>query len=392
MLSVSVNPPKTPVTKGSNGTAAATIPNVCKMPGPPAPFVPAPLPNIGKSGNSPQGYSQDVTIEGKAVAIKGATFNSIGDMASKGTGGGLISANTHGITKFVGPGSMDVKIEGKNVQLLSDPMLNNCAGGGSPPNSATLLGVIQATGMLTVVEAGECPVCGKKHRAFKETGGTKLDAASLSNEFHERVRAQVQQGYTTMLAVVQCRTCARKYGDHSSGTLREFAGAADAAGILHPPATDALADRPEGTPAAIMRARRDGVMDAMRARIGDKADVVAANAKRRVQKSVDRTGPAAYPVGSCGAQGALVFALDRRALPKAMTERLYSIRREGSITVAGSPTAPIEHDVVGKDGVRQRSVQRGFTSGETVPPCKTCELVVPVLICPEPEYQCQCSG
>ena len=41
--------------------------------------------------------------EGKAVAIQGATFESIGDIASKGTGGGLISANTHGPTKFITP-------------------------------------------------------------------------------------------------------------------------------------------------------------------------------------------------------------------------------------------------------------------------------------------------
>jgi hypothetical protein len=205
MPSVSVNPPKTPVTKGSSGTAAATIPNVCKMPGPPAPFVPAPLPNIGKSGDSPKGYSQDVTIEGKAVAIKGATFNSMGDMASKGTGGGLISANTHGITKFVGPGSMDVKIEGKNVQLLSDPMLNNCAGGGSPPNSATLVGVIQATGMVTAVEAGKCPVCGKDHGDFEETKETKADAKGLSSKFHDFVQKRApEDGYSTMLGVVHC--------------------------------------------------------------------------------------------------------------------------------------------------------------------------------------------
>src|SRR5947209_1583407 len=90
MGSVSVNPPKTPVTKGSNGIATATVPNVCKMPGPPAPFVPVPLPNIGKSGKNPQGYTQDVTVEGDAVAIKGSTFESMGDVASKGTGGGLI--------------------------------------------------------------------------------------------------------------------------------------------------------------------------------------------------------------------------------------------------------------------------------------------------------------
>src|SRR5262249_36578086 len=118
MGSVTVNAPKTPVTEGSSGVAAATVPNVCKMPGPPAPFVPTPLPNIGKSGNSPSDYSQDVTIEGNKVAIKGATFKSMGDVASQGTGGGIVSNNVEGPTSFVGPGSMDTKIEGKNVQLL----------------------------------------------------------------------------------------------------------------------------------------------------------------------------------------------------------------------------------------------------------------------------------
>src|SRR5678815_1156825 len=179
MSTVAIHPPKTPVTKGSHTIAKATVPNVCKMPGPPAPFVPTPLPNIGKSGDSPKDYSQDVTIEGQAVAIKGSTFNSMGDMASKGTGGGLISANTHGITKFVGPGSMDVKIEGKNVQLLSDPMLNNCGPSGSPANSATLMGLIQLTsGMVLAVQGGECPVCKKSHQAFGETADTRADAAT----------------------------------------------------------------------------------------------------------------------------------------------------------------------------------------------------------------------
>lgn len=143
MASVGVNPPRTPVTKGSNGIAAATVPNICKMPGPPAPFVPTPLPNIGRSALSPKGYSKKVKFEGQTIAIRGATFASQGDIASKGTGGGLISSNTHGPTKFVGPGSMDVKVEGKNVQLLGDPMLNNCGPSGSPPNSATLVGVVQ---------------------------------------------------------------------------------------------------------------------------------------------------------------------------------------------------------------------------------------------------------
>ena len=153
MSSVSVNPPKTPVTKGSSGIAAATVPNVCKMPGPPAPFVPVPLPNIGKSSDAPKGYSKKVKVEGQPVAIKGASFRSVGDIASKGTGGGIVSSNTHGLTKFIGPGSFDVKIEGKNVQLLADPMVNNS---GSPPNSAATA-VVQGADTVTPTTAGEEP-------------------------------------------------------------------------------------------------------------------------------------------------------------------------------------------------------------------------------------------
>jgi hypothetical protein len=68
-MTVSINPPKTPVTEGSSGIAAATLPNVCKMPGPPAPFVPTPLPNIGKSDNLP-----DVNYELPAKVIVADQF------------------------------------------------------------------------------------------------------------------------------------------------------------------------------------------------------------------------------------------------------------------------------------------------------------------------------
>lgn len=143
MSTVAVNPPKTPVTEGSSGVATATIPNVCKMPGPPAPFVPTPLPNIGKSGKDPKGYSTTVKIEGKAVAIQGASFGSMGDVASKGLGGGMVSLNCEGPTKFIAPGSLDVKVDGKNVQQLGDQMMNNCGPSGSPANSATMMGLFQ---------------------------------------------------------------------------------------------------------------------------------------------------------------------------------------------------------------------------------------------------------
>ncbi len=175
MSSVGIHPPKTPVTKGSTGIAKATLPNVCKMPGPPAPFVPSPLPNIAKSGMSPKGYSKKVKIEGNTVAIRGATFESMGDMASKGTGGGLISANTHGPAKFITPGSLTVKIEGKSVHLLGEPMLNNCGASGSPPNTgATMQGVDQgdapAAQKKTELDCGEVGTYGDQK---KRTGKGK---------------------------------------------------------------------------------------------------------------------------------------------------------------------------------------------------------------------------
>jgi uncharacterized Zn-binding protein involved in type VI secretion len=165
MPSVAVNPPKTPVTKGSNGFAAATLPNVCKMPGPPAPFVPTPLPNVGQSGKQPSGYSTSVEVEGQPVAIAGASFGSTGDIASKGTGGGMVSNNAEGPTKFLAPGSLNVKIEGKNVQHLGDQMLNNCGPGGSPANAATLEGEAQGPALAQAREdAFKCAVkeCDRK--------------------------------------------------------------------------------------------------------------------------------------------------------------------------------------------------------------------------------------
>lgn len=154
MVSVGVNPPKTPVTEGSMDITAATLPNVCKMPGPPAPFIPTPLPNIGQSSDRLSDASSTVKIEGKKVAIKGAYYMSqpSPDVASQGTGGGIVSSKTQGATKFVAPGSMNVKADGKNIQLLGDAMTNN---GGSPDNSAAPGGNVQAPTTKIMLDCGE---------------------------------------------------------------------------------------------------------------------------------------------------------------------------------------------------------------------------------------------
>ena len=173
---ITVNPPKTPVTEGSGGKSLATTPNVCKMPGPPAPFVPTPLPNLGTSGDRLHDGTTTVKFEGKKVAIKGSYFMSqpSGDVASQGTGGGIISARTEGKTEWLAPGSMDVKAEGKNIQLLGDAMGNN---GGSPVNAATMKELQDALGGVAEADALCKSICDtlndptKDQRQAEASGG-----------------------------------------------------------------------------------------------------------------------------------------------------------------------------------------------------------------------------
>lgn len=396
-MSVSVNPPKTPVTAGSNGVAAATVPNVCKMPGPPAPFVPTPLPNIGKSGDSPKGYSKQVTVAGKKVAIKGASFGSTGDMASKATGGGIVSSNTHGPTKFVGPGSMDVKIEGKNVQLLSDPMLNNCGPSGTPANAATLLGVIQASGLVTAVEAGPCPICEKNHGELAETEQTKVDAGGLAAKFEAEVRPLIKEAkarippedlpVSTMLGVVACK-CGKMYADQSAATTVELCNAAKGAGMIHP-ANVTLSYR-EAKPVKD-KAYLDTLSD-VEQRMGkllgnsllfekkwEEASRRAVESDKLRKINASKT-PAAYPPGTCAAQKTLVLLLEDGALAAAMTERWYSSKESKT-------QAPIKFRDA-RVHPREEIIDK-FKHGATVPPCGACEVIVPLLLCDGGKIQCE---
>ncbi len=118
------------VHKGSGGTAPS-VPDVCKTPAPPAPPVPIPYPNIAKSSDTDKG-SKKVKMDGKPIMLKNSKFSkSMGDEA--GTLKGIVSSASMGIAKFA-LYSFDVKVEGKNVPRLGDPMTNN----GNGPNSATV--------------------------------------------------------------------------------------------------------------------------------------------------------------------------------------------------------------------------------------------------------------
>lgn len=324
-MSVSVNGPKTPLTKGSNGIATATLPNICKMPGPPAPFVPAPLPNIGKSGDSPKGYSKKVKIEGNTVAIKGASFKSMGDMASKGTGGGLISANTHGPCKFISPGSMDVKFEGKNVHLLTDMVTNNGGPSGSPPNAATLQGAIQEDGVVH---------CKNGHMYASSSSHIPKFIKFAQEDFH------VYEGIKQLGTM---RKMARLIGNSTS--FRLVAQHADFAFKL---------------------------MKALRKK------------KYPFPEESEEAKLARNAPGACAAQKALVLALEHNCTPSAITEKWYSPGRKPTAKVSEKP--PVKTSVVRHINIEGRlDTDTDFGHGDSVPPCETCNLLLPFLICTKPK-------
>src|SRR5437868_15406053 len=76
------------VHKGSGGMSMV-FPDVCKTPAPPAPPIPTPYPNIGKSADTTSGTST-VKADGSMVMVKGAKYMmSAGD--EPGVVGGILS-------------------------------------------------------------------------------------------------------------------------------------------------------------------------------------------------------------------------------------------------------------------------------------------------------------
>ncbi len=125
---VSVNN-RTLVHAKSGGTCIM-FPDVCKVPAPPAPPIPTPFPNLGKSGDTSSG-TESVKADGESFMVKGACFSKTsGDEA--GSLGGMVSNTTRGKAEFVNF-SFDVKAEGKSVARLGDPMIGNKGSAANTP-------------------------------------------------------------------------------------------------------------------------------------------------------------------------------------------------------------------------------------------------------------------
>jgi hypothetical protein len=123
----------TVVHAGSSGIAMS-FPDVCKTPTPAGP-VPIPYPNIAQSSDTADG-STTVKVDGNPIMLKSSNFKmSTGDEA--GSAMGVVSNKIKGKAVPVNA-SFDVKVDGKAVFRLSDPMQTNCGSSGNALNAALL--------------------------------------------------------------------------------------------------------------------------------------------------------------------------------------------------------------------------------------------------------------
>jgi len=106
---------------GSNGQSIV-FPDVCKTPSPGGP-IPIPYPNVGRSADA-SGGPKSVKVEGNMPMVKGATYSTTSGDEAGTAGGGVMSSSTKGACEFM-MYSFDVKIEGKNVCRLGDPLFHN---------------------------------------------------------------------------------------------------------------------------------------------------------------------------------------------------------------------------------------------------------------------------
>ncbi len=105
----------------TSGGLSTVFPDVCKTPSPAGP-VPIPYPNVGKAADTSAGPSS-VTVDGSMPMVKDAKYAlTSGDEA--GSAGGVLSGVFAGEAEF-SMYSFDVKLEGRNVCRLGDPLMHN---------------------------------------------------------------------------------------------------------------------------------------------------------------------------------------------------------------------------------------------------------------------------
>jgi Toxin PAAR-like domain len=172
--------------KAAAGKSVAAFPDTClSPPSPPAGPVPIPYPNTAYASDTTNG-STTVMISGQEVMLKDqSTFKkSTGDeAATKSLGMGVVTHALQGEASFIA-WSMDVKVEGQNVDRHLDPMLHNeqCNPANTPP--------------MTYVDAsafGTLEECAEDKEAMKKACKGKDPCPGVLNVPKQTQREQVDK-------------------------------------------------------------------------------------------------------------------------------------------------------------------------------------------------------
>jgi hypothetical protein len=255
-----------------------------------------------------------------------------------------------------------------------------------------LAGIIQASGLVTYVsDEKRCPLCRKQHAALEETRATEAEGRSLVAEIRRAelifLRRKGNGGteivyFQKMVGIVHCKH-QHKYADHSGVTYREFVTIAREKGYhTRPGVSGSIVDKEKAAKAATVRERYSRAIPAnLRAAFTRHWEWAAVLAERPKNLS-DPSTEMAYPPGQCAGPKTILLALDSGARPAAMTEKWCN--------VDGRSTGPNRH-VRRLPGGGERIERRYFEHGQSVPPCATCGLILPLLICPGDEED-ECTG
>jgi hypothetical protein len=156
-----VNCNKLTTVHASSTGVAMSFPDVCKTPTPAGP-IPIPYPNVAMSSDTDKG-SKTVKVDKNPIMLKSSNFRmSTGDEA--GSAMGVASNKIKGKAMPINT-SFDVKIDGKNVFRLGDPMQTNS---GSPSNSGNVA-VAQPPMPEGTFLSDECKKIKKKRKLQKES-------------------------------------------------------------------------------------------------------------------------------------------------------------------------------------------------------------------------------
>lgn len=221
--------------KGDDKVIAA-FPDVClSPPSPPAGPVPVPYPDTSFSKDMKNG-SKTVKIKGAEVMLKDKSFyktSPLGNEAATRSFGA--SVITHVITgkTYFNMWSMDVEIEGKNVDRHKDLTTSNHASyPGGPPTNAL------ETEMRRLVEKeNTCPCCNKELHS--------QGAAMSADQWYNQNAAKKQAGYDAAVArgIPGAIANPQDYPKYTHELLAE-ANARDGCTCVTPPPTKVMPEPP----------------------------------------------------------------------------------------------------------------------------------------------------